>query len=90
MVAGAGYKLTDALDKKWRRTFKKGLGTVAGALVGLGIAVAGALLHFLMFGMAVSVTIGPGATTFAILCCALFGSLAGWILGSHAARTDLI
>jgi hypothetical protein len=30
MVAGAGYKLTDALDKKWRRTLKKGLGTVAG------------------------------------------------------------
>lgn len=90
MLAGAGYKLTDALANKRHRILKKGFASLAGAVAGLAISVVGALLHVLILGMPVSMTIGRVATTFLILSCALIGALAGWILGSRGARTQSI
>jgi len=71
MLAGVGYKLTEALAKKRRVLLRKGFGSLAGAVAGLAISVVGALLHVLMLGMPVSTTIERGGT---------FGALAGWLL----------
>lgn len=90
MLAGAGYKLTDALAKKRRGILKKGFASLVGVLAGLAISVIGALLHVLLLGMPVSVSVGRGGTTFLIVSCALFGAVAGWILGSRGPRTHAI
>ena len=87
MLAGAGYKLTDALAKRRHRTLRKSFASLVGVLAGLALSVIGALLHVLLLGMPVSVSIGRGGTTFLIVSCALFGAVAGWVVGSRGART---